>query len=265
MRFCSIASGSTGNCIYMGSENTHLLIDVGISGKKVDAGLKELELEAKDIQGILITHEHIDHVRGLGVLARRYELPIYATEGTFERIKQMSMLGKIDEGLFHMIQADKSFQIGDIKVRPFQTPHDAAEPVAYRLECGKKTAAVATDMGFYDEYIIQYLKNLDVLLLEANHDIQMLQAGPYPYALKKRIMSKQGHLSNESAGQLLCKVLHDNLRKIYLGHLSKENNYAELAYEAVKLEILMNEIAYQPGDFDIQVASQNANSEICTF
>lgn len=265
MRFCSIASGSGGNCVYVGSENTHLLVDVGISGKKVDAGLKELELEVKDIQGFLITHEHIDHVRGLGVLARRYEIPIYATEGSFERIKQMSILGNINESLFHVIQADKSFQIGDVKIRPFRLPHDAAEPVAYRLECDNKTLAIATDMGFYDEYIIQYLKNLDVVLLEANHDTRMLQTGPYPYALKKRIMSKYGHLSNESSGQLLCRILHDNLKKIYLGHLSKENNYPELAYEAVKLEIQMSEIAYQPSDFDIEVASQNMNSGIYTF
>lgn len=259
MRFCSIASGSRGNCIYIGSDTTHLLIDVGVSGKKVEEGLKELELE------VLITHEHIDHVRGLGVLARRYGIPIYGTWGTCEKLKQMSLLGDIDEGLFHLIQADKSFLIGDVKVRPFQTPHDAEESVAYRLECGKKTAAVATDMGFYDEYIIQYLKNLDVLLLEANHDLQMLQVGPYPYALKKRIMSRRGHLSNEAAGQLLCKVLHDDIKKIYLGHLSRENNYSELAYEAVKLEIQMDEVAYNADDFDIEVASQNCNSDICIF
>lgn len=265
MRLCSIASGSGGNCVYVGSENTHLLIDVGISGKKVDAGLKELELSVKDIQGFFITHEHIDHVRGLGVLARRYEIPIYATEGTFEKIKQMSTLGNINESLFHVIQADESFQIGDVKIKPFLVSHDAAEPVAYRLECGNKSLAVATDMGAYNEYTVQYLKNLDVVLLEANYDARMLQTGPYPYVLKNRIMSEYGHLSNESSGQLLCRVLHDNLKKIYLGHLSKENNYPELAYEAVRLEIQMSEIAYQPSDFDIEVVSQNINSDIYIF
>ena len=143
--------------------------------------------------------------------------------------------------------------------------HDAAEPVAYRFQCGEKCAAIATDMGIYNDYIVDHLKGLDALLLEANHDIQMLQVGPYPYILKQRILGNRGHLSNESAGQLLCKVLHDDMKKIYLGHLSKENNYAELAYETVRLEIQLDPVQYRPGDFDIQVASRDGCSGICEW
>lgn len=265
MRLCSIASGSSGNCIYTGTDRTHLLVDAGISAKRIEAGLKDLQVEGKDIEGLLITHEHSDHIKGVGILARRYGLPIYATEGTIAQMKKMTCLGAIDEGLYHVVRADERFTIGDMEVEPFRISHDAAEPVAYRFECGEKSAAVATDMGVYTDYIVEHLQGLDVLLLEANHDIQMLQVGPYPYPLKQRILGERGHLSNESAGQLLCKILHDNMKKIYLGHLSKENNYAELAYETVKLEIQLDPVQYGPGDFDIQVASRDCCSGVCEF
>lgn len=262
MRLCSIASGSSGNCIYTGSETTHLLVDAGISAKKIEAGLRELQVEGKDIQGLLITHEHSDHIKGAGILARRYGFPIYATEGTIRQMKATSSLGTVDESLYHVVRADEQFTIGDVEIEPFRISHDAAEPVAYRFRCGEKKAAVATDMGVYNDYIVEHLKGQDVLLLEANHDIQMLQVGPYPYPLKQRILGERGHLSNESAGQLLCRVLHDRMKKIYLGHLSKENNYAELAYETVRLEIQLDPGQYSPGDFDIQVAKRDCCSGV---
>lgn len=265
MRLCSIASGSSGNCIYTGSDNTHLLVDAGISAKRIEAGLKELQVEGGDIQGLLITHEHSDHIKGVGVLARRYGFPIYATEGTLEQMKNMDSLGAVDDSLYHVIHADEEFRIGDVDIEPFRISHDAAEPVAYRFRCGDKSAAIATDMGYYNDYIVEHLQNLDVLLLEANHDIQMLQVGPYPYPLKQRILGNRGHLSNESAGRLLCRVLHDHMKKIYLGHLSKENNYAELAYETVRLEIQLDPVSYSPGDFDIQVASRDCCSGVCEW
>ncbi len=260
MRMCSIASGSSGNCIYVGSDNHHILIDAGISGKRVEAGLRELELSGKDIDGILLTHEHSDHIKGLGVLARKYGVPIYATPGTAGAVKAMSGLGRIDDSLFVEIHADQDFQIGDLKVSPFHISHDAAEPVAYRIACGEKKMAVATDLGVYTDYTVEHLKGLDVLLLEANHDIHMLQVGAYPYYLKQRISGDLGHLSNETAGKLLCEVLHDDLKAIVLGHLSKENNYAELAYETVKLEIILGDTPYQPGDFPLSVASRDERS-----
>ena len=260
MRMCSIASGSSGNCIYVGSDNHHILIDAGISGKRVEAGLRELELSGKDIDGILLTHEHSDHIKGLGVLARKYGVPSYTTPGTAGAVKAMSGLGRIDDSLFVEIHADQDFQIGDLKVSPFHISHDAAEPVAYRIACGEKKMAVATDLGVYTDYTVEHLKGLDVLLLEANHDIHMLQVGAYPYYLKQRISGDLGHLSNETAGKLLCEVLHDDLKAIVLGHLSKENNYAELAYETVKLEITLGDTPYQPGDFPLSVASRDERS-----
>lgn len=261
MRLCSIASGSSGNCIYIGSDNHHLLIDAGISGKRIEAGLERLSVTGKELDGILLTHEHSDHVKGLGVLSRKYGIPIYTTPGTREAVKDMANLGRIDDALFHEIHADEDFVLGDLKISPFHISHDAAEPVAYRVACGEKKMAVATDLGVYTDYTIDHLKDLDVLLLEANHDIHMLQVGGYPYYLKQRIAGDLGHLSNESAGKLLCQVLHDDIKAVFLGHLSKENNYEELAYETVKLELMLGESPYKPGDFPMHVASREEQSE----
>ena len=264
MRLCSIASGSSGNCIYVGSDDTHLLVDTGISKKRIEEGLKELEIKGDEIDGILITHEHSDHIQGLGVFSRKYEVPIYATPGTIEGILSYSGLGKLPDGLLHPIHTDEPFNLGDITVDPFVISHDANEPSGYRMECGGKSVAVATDLGQYDEYTVEHLKNLDAVLLEANHDIHMLEVGGYPYYLKQRILGEKGHLSNELSGQLLCDILHDNLKHIVLGHLSKENNYARLAYETVKLEVTLADNDYKGEDLDMFVAKRDTVSQIVT-
>ncbi len=262
MRLCSIASGSSGNCIYVGSEATHLLVDAGISGKRTDSGLKELGLTGRDIDGILITHEHADHVQGLGVIARKYGIPIYATEGTIQEIKKLCAmergagLGSIDEGLFHEVKEDVKFTIKDLTVNPMHISHDAAQPVGYRISYGNRRVAVCTDLGVFNDYTVECLKGMDALLLESNHDVNMLQVGPYPYYLKQRILGDRGHLSNENSGRLLCRILHDKLKTVFLGHLSKENNLPELAYESVRMEINMGENPYKAGDFDIRVAKR---------
>lgn len=265
MRFCSIASGSSGNCIYVGSENTHLLVDVGISGKKIETGLNSIDLSGKEIDGILITHEHSDHMKSLGVMARKYQIPIYATGGTVDAISRMKSVGELPEGIFHEIRENEDFMIKDMKIHPFTIPHDAAQPVGYRMECQGHSVGIATDLGKYNEYIVENLKNLDVLLLEANHDIRMLQVGKYPYYLKQRILGDRGHLSNENAGRLLCRLLHDHMKAIFLGHLSKENNYEALAYETVCAEVTLGDNPYRSGDFKIQVAKRDQVSELITI
>lgn len=265
MRMCSIASGSSGNCIYVGSDNTHLLVDTGISKKRIEEGLKHLEIKGEELDGILVTHEHSDHIQGLGVFSRKYEVPIYATEGTIEGIKASSSLGKMPEGLLHPIVVDESFTIGDIMVDPFEISHDARQPSAYRMECNGRSAAVATDLGMYNEYIVKKLKGLDAILLEANHDVHMLEVGGYPYPLKRRILGDKGHLSNELSGMLLCDILHNGLKHIVLGHLSKENNYARLAYETVKLEVTLGDNPYKGEELDMQVAKRDGVSDILTF
>ncbi|MEE1114593.1 MAG: MBL fold metallo-hydrolase [Eubacterium sp.] len=265
MKLCSLSSGSSGNCIFAGSEEVSLLFDAGISGKKTENGLNMIGMTGKDLNGIFITHEHSDHIQGLGVLARKLRIPIYATKATCEAILAKGNVGKIPEDLFRPIEPDVQVVIGDITVEPFSISHDAADPVAYRISSGTHSAAIATDMGTYTDYTIRHLQNLDVLLLEANHDVNMLEAGRYPYYLKRRILSDRGHLSNEASGQLLSELLHDNMKRIILGHLSAENNYPALAYETVCSEVTMGDNPYRSGDFAIEVAKRDTVGDVVNF
>ena len=264
MRLCSIASGSSGNCIYVGSDHTHLLVDTGVSRKRIEEGLARLGIKGEELTGVLVTHEHADHIQGLGVFSRKYEIPVYATPGTIQGIQNYKSLGKMPEGLYHEVQTDTDFMLGDILVHPFSISHDANEPSGYRFQQGEKRMAVATDLGKYDAYTVENLQNLDAVLLESNHDIHMLEVGPYPYYLKQRVMGERGHLSNEVSGRLLCDILHGNMKKVLLGHLSKENNFAELAYETVKLEITLGDNPYKGEEIPISVAKRDQISEILT-
>lgn len=264
MRFVSIASGSSGNCIYIGSDRTHILVDAGITNKRIETGLNALGVDFKELDGICITHEHSDHICGLKVAMKKHPVPIYGTRETLCEIHKAAG-GEIPAEYFVEVGPDCRFQLGDLRVNPFAIDHDAANPLAYRVECGDKAVAVVTDLGNYSTYTINRLLKLDALLLESNHDVHMLQAGPYPYYLKRRILGDQGHLSNESAGHLLCELLHDDLKHVLLGHISKENNYPELAYEAVRLEVTLGANPYKGSDFDIRVASRAEMSEIITL
>lgn len=257
MRLLSIASGSSGNCIYVGDDTTHLLIDAGISGKRIEEGLNTIGLSAKDIDAVFVTHEHIDHIAGVGVLARKYKLPVYGTKGTMEGILETKSVGKISGELLHPIRSDEMVSIGSLHIDPMPVSHDAREPVAYRIYGGGKRIGIITDLGYYTDDIVSGLQNMDALFVEANHDENMLMVGPYPYPLKRRILGNQGHLSNENSGRLLSKLLNDHLKYIVLGHLSKENNMPELAYEAVRLEIEMSENRYRAENFSLMVAKRN--------
>lgn len=239
MRFCSIASGSSGNCIYIGHASTHLLVDAGISGKRIEEGLQQVGVAPENLSAILITHEHSDHIQGIGVLARKYNIPLYGTAETFCAMqKGKTSVGKIKEELLCQVFPETEFVIGDIKVTPFSISHDAANPVAYIFEADSQKIGMATDLGIYTETTVNYLKNSDLLYLESNHDPNMLLVGKYPYYLKQRILGEYGHLSNDTAAKLLCELYHPNLKHVFLAHLSKENNYPELAYETVRVELL---------------------------
>ncbi len=262
MRVCTIASGSSGNCIYVGSDDTHVLVDAGISGKKIEQGLNEIGLTGNDIDALLVTHEHSDHIKSLGVLARKYGMPIYTSEKTFKEATNQTKTGKIPDGIFHSVSADETFSVGDIEVHPFSTSHDAIDPLGFRFENNGNSFAIATDLGCYNDYILEHLKNLDAILLESNHDVRMLEVGPYPFYLKRRILSDKGHLSNEAAGHLLNSVLNDNMKKIILGHLSKENNYPDLAYQTVCSEITFGDCPYKASDFNIEIANRDNPGKI---
>lgn len=256
MRMMPIASGSSGNCIYIGSDDTHILIDAGISRKKIEEGLNSIDVSLKDIDAVFVTHEHIDHIKGLGVMSRKDGIPIYSTDGTINGIKAATSLGNIDSDYYHIIEADTDIHLKDMTIHSFSVSHDANEPVAYSVYCDNNKASVITDLGYYDDYIIDNLENSDMMLVEANHDINMLQIGSYPYYLKQRILGNKGHLSNDSSARLINSLLNDNIKGIYLGHLSKENNYDKLAYETVKLEIDLSDNEYKSKDFHIEVAKK---------
>ena len=211
---------------------------------------------------ILVTHEHIDHIAGLGVLARRYGLPIYGTQGTLDAVRAVRSVGKIDDSLLHPIRPGEEFQVGDMTAHPISISHDAADPVAYLMKTEHQKIVVITDLGTYDESLVELLQDLDILLLEANHDVRMLQTGSYPYPLKQRILGDRGHLSNVLSGQLLGRLLHDRFKAVVLGHLSQENNFAELAYETVRLEVSMGENPYKGDDFPIYVARRSEASRM---
>lgn len=263
MKLCSIASGSSGNCLYVGNQKANILIDAGISKKRIVDGCSQFGINLQTLDGIFITHEHADHIQGLGVLLRKYPMPVYGTKETLLAIRQTASLGSMDKELFHEIEPYEAVTVKDITVKPFSVSHDALNPVGYRFEDASdasEAVAVATDMGCYDDTIISYLSGLKALLVEANHDVRMLEVGRYPYALKKRILGIRGHLSNDDSGQLIDKITHDGLKDIILGHLSKENNYERLAYETIRMEIQMSDSPYHPEDFRIQVASREKPS-----
>ena len=243
-RFCSLFSSSSGNCTYIGTSSANILVDVGVSAKRAENALREKGIDPGSIDAIFVTHEHSDHIKGLGVLARRYGIPIYATGGTFAGIDKCTSVGKVPNELRHVIKADVPFSVGDVFISPFAISHDAAEPVGFRIEHEGKKCAVATDMGCWDDYIREKLKDLDVLLLESNHDVRMLEAGRYPYYLKRRILSD-----------------HGSIRHIFLGHLSKENNYEALAFETVSTEVTLGDNPWNSKDFNITIAHRDLPSE----
>lgn len=221
MQICSIASGSSGNCIYIGDGDSRILIDAGVSRKRIVDGLKSIHVSPESLDAIFVTHEHTDHIQGIPMMTKYFHVPIYGTAGTLDGIRQKDSKGLVTMEHLYQVYADRPVTIGSLEVTPFHMSHDAADPVCYTVEASGHKVGMATDLGVYDDYTISHLEGSEVILLEANHDISMLETGPYPYSLKCRILSERGHLSNEDAGELLCRLLHDDLKYIFLAHLSK--------------------------------------------
>jgi Metal-dependent hydrolases of the beta-lactamase superfamily I len=262
MKLMTLASGSSGNCTYIGTDRTSLLLDVGISLKNIEFGLTDSGIDPCSMDGILITHEHSDHIKCLGIISRKYNIPIYATAGTIAAIKNVKSLGDYDHSLFNEIERETTFKIGDIKINVNPISHDAADPVCYSFNNGKAKVSVATDLGIYDDKLVSFLSDSDAMVIEANHDIRMLEVGPYPYQLKQRILGDRGHLCNEASGQLIKRLLNDHTKAVFLGHLSDKNNYPELAFESVKQELQGNPFSDDVRDFGLEVAPRYTASQI---
>lgn len=230
MIFCSLYSGSSGNSIFVSSGKTNILIDAGLPGKKIDEALKSIDKNPSSIDGIFITHEHSDHIKGVGILSRKYDIPIYANDKTWSAME--SSLGKIKEHNIKIMDRRSVVHIGDLDVKSFVTPHDAIAPVGYTITNKNKKVSIATDFGVFTREIYDNIKESDVILLESNHDVNMLKYGPYPYPLKCRILSEIGHLSNEDCGKAITNIVKCGAgKRIMLGHLSKTNNNPDLAFQ----------------------------------
>ena len=231
MDIFSLRSGSRGNASLVSGGNTKLLVDCGVSGKSVTSALADVDVYPEDISAIAVTHEHIDHIAGIGVMMRRYHIPVWANAATWTAME--NQVGKIDKSLVNIFDNDSSFEIGEIGVKPFSIPHDAADPVGYSFMCGDEKVAVATDIGELKKDLFEAIRGSKTVLLESNHDVNMLEIGKYPPQLKRRIRGKLGHLSNDDAGRAAEFLVRLGTERIILGHLSEENNYPELARQTV--------------------------------
>lgn len=260
MKFCSLYSGSSGNSIFISSDNARILIDAGLPGKKIDEALKSIDENPSNIDGIFVTHEHSDHIKGIGVLSRKYDIPIFTNADTWSAME--CSIGKIKEHNIKIMDRRSTISIKDIDISSFNIPHDAVAPVGYTIHCNGKIASVTTDFGIYTEEIRDSIKDSEVILLESNHDVNMLKFGPYPYNLKRRILSEVGHLSNDDCGTAIVDLIkYKSNKKVLLGHLSGTNNHPDLALETV-LGILREHNIKQKVDIDLTMANRHRPSEI---
>jgi phosphoribosyl 1,2-cyclic phosphodiesterase len=228
VRFCSLGSGSRGNATVVDAGGTRLLIDCGFSRRELEKRLARAGLSAGGLDAILLTHEHADHVRGVGAVARRYGIPVWSTAGTW----RAAAAGELaDVRLFTPHGGD--FRIGDVRVRPYAVPHDAREPAQFVLDHGARRLGVLTDAGSLTPHIVESLRGLDALVLECNHDPVMLANGPYPPSLQARVRGRLGHLSNAQAAALLARLDHARLQRVVAAHLSEKNNHPDLARAAL--------------------------------
>lgn len=238
MKICTLASGSSGNAIYIEAGNKKVLVDVGISGKSMAKALEDqVGICPTELDAILVTHEHKDHVKGVGIVSRRYDVPIYATEGTW--LGMEDCLGKIAEHNRRYLKADDCLELGELKIEACPISHDANDPVGYCFHEKNKSGGVVTDSGIFTARMEEAYKQADCLVIEANHDPKLLATGKYPVYLKKRVASSVGHLSNYAAGHALSRVISDKTKKIILAHLSEENNTPQLALDTIR-DILNN-------------------------
>lgn len=261
MIFCSLYSGSSGNSIFVSSGNAKILIDAGLPGKNIEKALDDIQQNPSEIDGIFITHEHSDHIKGVGVLSRKYDIPIYANEPTWRAMEKS--IGKVKEHNIK-IMPEGHVSIKDMDIVSFEIPHDAAGPQGYAIYHGSKKVSVATDLGYFSEKVRDNIKDADVLLLESNHDTEMVKFGPYPYTLKRRILSNVGHLSNEDCAKAIVDMMDGKRRRVILGHLSETNNYPELAYQTT-VSLLREKSIELNKDIGLTVAKRDMPSNYIEF
>lgn len=256
--FCSLYSGSSGNSLFVETPNTKLLIDAGVSSKKIETALKSIDVDPSSLDGILITHEHTDHVQGLGTFSRKFDLPVFVNSKTLDAMPKQK--DKIPEKNIKTFEVNDKFSINDLDIKSFSIPHDAANPCGFSILKGDKKISIATDIGHMTNSIIKNLEESLFVLLESNYDPEVLRCSSYPFNLKSRIAGPTGHLSNEMAGKTISYLLKSGLKNAILGHLSKESNFPELAYQTVVDELISNN--YDENSLSLLVAPRDEHSKI---
>ena len=258
LKFRSLYSGSTGNSLYVESENTKILVDSGVSMKKLTTALTTNNVKLEDIDAIIVTHEHSDHVQSLGMISSKYNIPVFANEKTWDAMpKQRDKISDTNQKFF--VSYEK-FEIGDLIIDPFSIPHDAVDPCGFNIMNNKDKISIATDIGHMTKEIVDKLDGSSFVLLESNYDPEILKSGKYPYYLKTRILGPNGHLPNEMAGKTIAYLLKGSLKQVMLGHLSKENNFPELAYQTVIEKLIQSN--FDENSIRISVASRIEPSKI---
>ena len=258
----TLASGSSGNALVLSTENTHILLDAGISCRRIEQGLRQLGLELRDLSALLISHTHSDHISGLRVFASKYHIPVFASKGTLGALESMGILND----KYPAYTIEDTLELAGMHVNAFRTPHDCAESFGYRIEAEDgHTVTVATDIGHITPEVEENLHGTDLAVIESNHDIGMLRTGPYPYSLKRRILSDFGHLSNTACADLLPELFEDGTKHFLLAHLSRENNTPDIARQTAVCGMQMAGVE-NAEDYILQVAPiENLTGGAITF
>ena len=259
-RVCSLFSGSKGNSTYVACGGGGILVDAGVSARALDFALMQREIDPKTIRAILITHEHGDHISGVRVFASRHGIPVYASQGTLEAMEEMGCLDKVQA---HVLD-DCAAEMGGMQVHSFPISHDCRQPTGYVITLpDERKVAVCTDLGYVSHQVREALSGCDLIVMESNHDVRMLQNGPYPYPLKRRILGSSGHLSNEHCAQALAEFVKQGTTRIILAHLSDENNYPDLALQTSR--VALQEEGMQEGVDFLLSAAQPQGGELMVF
>ena len=259
LSFCSLYSGSSGNSLFVETANAKILIDAGVSCKKIENALSDININPSSIDGILVTHEHVDHVQGLGTLSKKFDLPVFVNQETLDAMPKQR--DKIDEKNIKTFKVSEKFSIGDLYIKPFSIPHDAINPCGFNIWKDDKKISIATDIGHMSNNLLKKLEESLFIMLEANYDPEILRCSSYPFTLKSRIAGPTGHLPNEIAGKTISHLLKSGLKTAMLGHLSKENNFPELAYQTVMDELISNS-SFDESSLNLSVASRDNHSKL---
>ncbi len=264
IKFMSLASGSSGNCYYLGTDTCAILIDAGIGIRTIKKTLKDAQIPMDSIQAVFVTHDHADHIKAVGHLGEKHNIPVYTTARIHEGInKSYCMTEKLNGSARYLEKGEPMF-LGDFRIESFEVPHDGTDNVGYCIEVDGKTFSFLTDLGEITETAASYICKANYLILEANYDEEMLRMGPYPHYLKERIAGTNGHLSNRATAEFLAENIHEDLRYIWLCHLSKDNNHPELAYKTVEYQLRAKGVLVGK-DVQLLALKRNTPSELYVF